>query len=47
LLTGAELVEDGNIPLPPQIVLFLENLLELAEGNENFFHKEVRTTFFA
>jgi len=45
LFTGAEFVGDGNIPLPPQIMLFLENLREFAEGDEVVFREEVRTTF--
>jgi predicted Zn-dependent protease with MMP-like domain len=32
-------------PLPPQIVLFLENLWDFAEGDEELFCDEVRTTY--
>lgn len=32
-------------PLPPQILLFLENIWELAEGDELFFREEVHTTY--
>ncbi|HSH94574.1 MAG TPA: metallopeptidase family protein [Roseimicrobium sp.] len=32
-------------PLPPQILLFLENLWDFAEGDENLFREEVRITF--
>ncbi len=45
LFTGAELAEEGNIPLPSQIILFLENLWDFAEGAEEVFRQEVRTTF--
>jgi predicted Zn-dependent protease with MMP-like domain len=45
LFTGAEFVEEGNVPLPPQIILFLENLWEFAEGNEKIFQEETRKTF--
>jgi predicted Zn-dependent protease with MMP-like domain len=45
LFTGAEFVDEGNIPLPPQVILFLENLREFAEGDEVVFREEVRTTF--
>ena len=45
LFTGAEFAEEGNVPLPPQIILFLENLWDFAEGDEVFFREEVRTTF--
>ena len=44
LFTGAELAEEGNVPLPTQIILFLENLWDFAEGDEVIFRKEVRTT---
>jgi hypothetical protein len=30
LFTGAEFAEEGNVPLPPQIILFLENLRDFA-----------------
>ena len=45
LFTGAEFVEEGAVPLPPQVILFLENLLEFAEGDEKFFRRDVRATF--
>lgn len=45
LFTGAELAEEGNVPMPPQIILFLENLWDQAGGNEMVFCKEVQTTF--
>jgi predicted Zn-dependent protease with MMP-like domain len=45
LFTGAEFVDEGNIPLPPQIILFLENIWNFAEGDEMIFREEVRTTF--
>jgi predicted Zn-dependent protease with MMP-like domain len=45
LFTGPEFAEEGNVPLPPQIILFLENLWDFAEGEEEIFRKEVRTTF--
>ena len=45
LFTGAEFVDEGNIPLPPQIILFWENLRDFAEGDEVIFREEVRTTF--
>jgi predicted Zn-dependent protease with MMP-like domain len=32
-------------PMPAQVVLFLENVLEFAEGDEKTFCEEVRTTF--
>ena len=33
------------MPLPPQIILFLENIWGVAEANEKLFREEVRTTF--
>lgn len=45
LFTGAELAEGGAEVLPPQIILFLENLWNFAEGDEGAFGEEVRTTF--
>ena len=45
LFTGPEFAEEGNVPLPPQIILFLENLWDLAEDDEKIFREEVQTTF--
>ncbi len=45
LFTGAEFADEGNDPLPAQIILFLENLWDFAEGDGKVFRKEVRTTF--
>ncbi|HXR47273.1 MAG TPA: metallopeptidase family protein [Candidatus Limnocylindrales bacterium] len=45
LFTGAEFAEEGNVPMPPQIILFLENLWDLAGGDERVFCEEVQTTF--
>jgi len=35
----------GATPMPPQIVLFLQNLWEAADGDEECFREELRTTF--
>jgi predicted Zn-dependent protease with MMP-like domain len=32
-------------PIPQQIVLYLENIWSLAEGDEEFFREDVRDTF--
>jgi predicted Zn-dependent protease with MMP-like domain len=45
LFTGAEYAEEGRIPMPPQIILFLENIWDQAEGDGNVFRGEIRTTF--
>jgi predicted Zn-dependent protease with MMP-like domain len=45
LFTGPEFADEENVPLPPQIILFLENIWGAAETNEKLFREEVRTTF--
>jgi predicted Zn-dependent protease with MMP-like domain len=45
LFTGAEFTEEEHLPLPPQIILFLENLWNFAENDENVFRMEIRPTF--
>jgi predicted Zn-dependent protease with MMP-like domain len=45
LFIGAEFADDGGAVLPPQIILFLQNLWNYAEGNAEVFCEEVRTTF--
>ncbi len=45
LFTGPEFADEGNVPMPPQIILFLENIWDFAEGDEETFREEVRTTF--
>jgi predicted Zn-dependent protease with MMP-like domain len=45
LFTGPEFADEGDVPLPPQIILFLENLWNFSEGNEAIYCEEVRTTF--
>ncbi len=47
LFVGPEFAyeETSASPLPPQIILFLENLWDLAEGDEEIFREEVRTTY--
>jgi predicted Zn-dependent protease with MMP-like domain len=41
---GGEL-RDDPAPLPPQILLFLENLWDYAEGDEAIYRDEVRLTY--
>lgn len=36
---------ESSVPLPPQILLFYENLWDFAEGDEETFREEVRITF--
>ena len=45
LFTGPEFADEENVPMPPQIILFLENIWDVAETNEKHFREEVRTTF--
>lgn len=45
IFMGAEFAEKGQIPMPSQMTLFLQNIWEEAEGDEGFFREEVRTTF--
>ena len=45
LFTGPEFADEGNVPMPPQIILFLENLWDIAEGDMEIFREEVHTTF--
>ena len=45
LFTGPEFADEGNVPIPPQIILFLENLWDFAEGDDETFRDEVHTTF--
>jgi len=44
LFAGPEFAEEEAVPMPPQIILFLENLWEQAEADEEFFRDEVHTT---
>jgi predicted Zn-dependent protease with MMP-like domain len=45
IFTGSEFADAGESVLPPQIILFLENLWDFAEGDVEVFCAEVRTTF--
>jgi predicted Zn-dependent protease with MMP-like domain len=45
LFTGPEFADEENVPLPPQIILFLENIWDVAETDEKLFREEVQTTF--
>ncbi len=44
LFVGGEFAESSHVLLPPQIILFLDNIWEMAEGDESGFREEVRTT---
>ena len=45
LFTGAEYADGGAEVLPPQIILFLENLWDFAGEDEKVYGDEIRTTF--
>ncbi len=45
LFVGAELAHEGDEPVPPQIILFLENLWDEVGENERTFRDEVRVTY--
>jgi len=45
LFIGPPRAEPEASPLPAQIILFLENLWDFAEGDEALFREEVRTTY--
>ena len=47
LFVGPEFAHEDltPLPLPPQIILFLENLWDQAEADEELFREEVRTTY--
>ena len=44
LFTGPEFAAEFDVPMPPQIILFLENLWDFSEGDEVIFREEVHTT---
>ena len=44
LFVGPDFAEELAVPMPPQIILFLENLWDFAEGDEAIFREEVGTT---
>jgi predicted Zn-dependent protease with MMP-like domain len=37
--------ETSTVPLPPQIILFLENIRDAADEDEAVYREEIRTTF--
>lgn len=45
LFVGPDFAEEEAVPMPPQIMLFLDNLWEQAERDEDWFVDEVRTTY--
>ena len=44
LFNGPDFADEESVPMPPQIILFLENLWDFAGGDEETFLDEVHTT---
>lgn len=45
LFVGPDFVNEESVPMPPQIILFLKNLWDQAEQDEDWFLDEVHTTY--
>lgn len=45
LFVGPEFSDEQSVPMPPQIILFLENIWGMAEQDEEWFAEEVHTTY--
>lgn len=45
LFVGPDIADEQAVPMPPQIILFLENLWHQAEQDEDWFLDEVATTY--
>jgi predicted Zn-dependent protease with MMP-like domain len=45
LFVGPDFADEESVPMPPQIILFLENLWAQAESDEDLFLDEVATTY--
>lgn len=45
LFVGPDFADEQSVPMPPQIILFLENLWDQAEQDEDWFLDEVATTY--
>lgn len=44
LFVGPDVASEGQDPIPPEIILFLENIRDEADGNPARFREEVRKT---
>ena len=44
LFVGGEFVHEEHVPLPAQIILFLDNIWDMVEGDEEAFCDEVSIT---
>jgi len=45
LFVGPDFADEELVPMPPQIILFLNNLWDQAEQDEDWFLDEVHTTY--
>jgi predicted Zn-dependent protease with MMP-like domain len=45
LFVGPDYADEVSVPMPPQIILFLDNIWDQAEQNEEWFLDEVHTTY--
>ena len=45
LFVGPDFANEMSVPMPPQIILFLDNFWDQAEQNEEWFLEEVHTTY--
>ncbi len=45
MFVGPDFAEEEVVPMPPQIILFLLNLWEFADADEDIFREEVHTTY--
>jgi len=45
LFVGGEFADEGQVPLPAQIILYLENIRDMVEGDEEEFLEEVHITY--
>ncbi len=45
IFTGAEFADAGGAVLPSQIILFLENVWDFADGDAEIYRTEIRTTY--
>jgi predicted Zn-dependent protease with MMP-like domain len=45
LFVGGDFVHEDQVPLPAQIILYLENIRDMVEGDEEEFRDEVHITY--
>ena len=45
LFVGGEFAHEAHVPMPAQIILYLENIWEMVGGDEEEFCEEVHITF--